>query len=264
MDYLNLILTSLALVLACVMILWLISISLRDVSIIDMFFAMILACVALLGGIYGNGSPQRKYLVIGLVLIWAARISYHVIRRNWGHGEDPRYTVLRRWVPEGWAFHMLSLKQVFLLQGVVIWILSLPMLWALSFPAPRDLGPIAWAGTSVFLLGLFFEVVGDQQLKRFRHNPANRGKILDSGLWRYSRHPNYFGELCIWWGIFLIACEHPWGLATVIGPAVYSYLVVNVTGKRPLEKQMLKRPGYREYMDRTSGLIPLPPRKQAR
>jgi steroid 5-alpha reductase family enzyme len=98
-------------------------------------------------------------------------------------------------------------------------------------------------------------------LKRFRADPANKGTVLNTGLWRYSRHPNYFGELCVWWGIFLVACDHPIGLATVIGPLVYSYLVINITGQRTLDKKLAReKPGYQEYMDTTSGLIPMPPR----
>jgi steroid 5-alpha reductase family enzyme len=243
------------------LILWLISIPIRDVSIIDMFFALILIAITLIGFILGNGAAQRKWLVLAMVVTWGVRITVHLIKRNWGHGEDPRYTKLRSWVPDDRSFYWLSLRKVFLLQGMVLWLASFPVMAAMAYAEPVSLGWPALAGTAVWTLGFLFETVADFQLTRFRRNPENRGKVLATGLWKYSRHPNYFGELCVWWGVFLVACDNPLAILTVIGPVTYSYLVIQVTGQRTLEKKLAKQiPGYREYMETTSGLLPLPPR----
>lgn len=252
---------SLGVAIGAVVLLWLISIPLRDVSIIDMLFAVILLTIAAVGYVLGHGAGDRKLLVLGLVAIWALRITFHVVRRNWGHGEDPRYTKLRAWAADERSFHWLSLRQVFLLQGVVLWLVSLPVQFAMAQPEPARLGWAALAGSLLWALGFVVEWVADAQLRRFRADADKRGTVLDSGLWKYSRHPNYFGELCVWWGIFLVACDHPLGWLTIVGPLVYSYLVINVTGQRTLDKKLAReKPGYREYMGRTSGLVPWPPR----
>jgi len=255
-------LVNLGVTLGAVVVLWLISIPLRDVSIIDMVFALILLAVT--GTTYAmtDGAEPRKNLILVLVALWALRITAHLVARNWGHGEDPRYTKLRSWVSDDRAFVWLSLRQVFLLQGIVLWLVSLPVQVGQIYREPADLGIAAFAGAALWLVGFVFETVADWQLTRFRADPANRGRVLDTGLWRYSRHPNYFGELCVWWGLFLIACDNPWGLLTIIGPIGYTYLIVNVTGQRTLDKKMARdKPGYRDYMDKTSGMIPLPPRR---
>lgn len=263
-DLLILLAINAGVALSAVTLLWIISIPLRDVSIIDMFFAVILCAIAVVSYLLAEGAPPRKQLVLALVLIWALRITIHLVRRNWGHGEDPRYTKLRGWAASDRAFIWLSLRQVFLLQGVVLWFASLPLQFAMFTPQPPQLGLLAWLGAALWLLGFVCEALADHQLSAFRADAANRGKVLSSGLWRYSRHPNYFGELCVWWGIFLIACEHPLGWLTVIGPLVYSYLVINVTGQRTLDKKLAReKPGYAEYMSVTSGLVPMPPRRAA-
>ena len=248
-------------ILAAVLLLWGLSIPLRDVSIIDMFFAMILLGVASVSFVVGDGAPARKRLVLLLVAVWAIRITVHLVRRNWGHGEDPRYTKLRDWVANDRAFVWLSLRKVFLLQGVVLWLVSLPVQVAQVYPEPSKLGFLAIVGATICALGITIESVADLQLTRFRADAANRGKVLQSGLWRYSRHPNYFGELCVWWGLYLIACDHWTGVPTVVGPLAYTYLIVNVTGQRTLDKKLAReKPGYKAYMETTSGMIPLPPR----
>ncbi len=253
--------TNFGVAIGAVLALWLISIPLRDASIIDLFFASILFAIAAVSFVMGGGLAERRQLILVLVGIWALRITVHLVRRNRGHGEDPRYSKLRSWVADERAFVWLSLRQVFLLQGVVIWFASLPVQLGQVFATPTSLGWPAYVGVAVWLTGMVFETVADLQLTRFRANPGNRGSVLQTGLWRYSRHPNYFGELCVWWGLFLIACDNPWGLATVVGPLVYSYLVVNVTGQATLDRKLAReRPGYEEYMQRTSGMIPLPPR----
>ncbi len=246
---------------AAVLVLWLASIPLRDVSIIDMFFAVIMLGIAGIAYALGDGAAIRKRLILLLVGLWALRITVHLVRRNWGKGEDPRYTKLRDWVSGDRAFYWLSLRKVFLLQGVVIWVATLPVQVAQIYPAPATLGWPALLGSLLWAFGLVFETVADHQLTNFRADPANSGKVLDSGLWKYSRHPNYFGELCVWWGLFLVACDNAVGLLTIVGPLVYTYLIVNVTGQKTLDKKLAReRPGYRAYMERTSGIIPIRPR----
>ncbi|MFV0278968.1 MAG: DUF1295 domain-containing protein [Parahaliea sp.] len=261
-EFLELLAINAGVALAVVILLWLASIRLRDVSIIDMFFALIFSLLTITSYLVGGGEPQRKILLLVLVLAWALRMTLYLVHRNWGHGEDPRYTRLRQWVGSERAFRWLSLRQVFLLQGVVIWLASLPVQLAMCSALPQQPGPLAAAGTLLWFTGLVCETVADHQLARFRRNTDNRGKVLETGLWRYSRHPNYFGELCVWWGIFLIASECPLGWLTIIGPLIYSHLVINVTGQRTLDKKLAReKPDYARYIAQTSGLIPLPPRR---
>ena len=250
-------------ILVLVLSLWLLSIPLRDISIIDMAFAGLIAVVLLVAyGLAGSHGPIPG-LIIALVLIWACRMSVYLIHRNWGHGEDPRYTRLRQWVAPGWPFHWLSLRQVFLLQGTVIWVLTLPQQIAMVTGSSAGFGVLAVTGLGLWCLGFFFETVGDYQLSRFRADPTRQGQVLDTGLWRYTRHPNYFGELCQWWGLFLIAAEAPWAWCGIVGPLVYSWLVINVTGQRTLDKKLArKKPEYAHYMRTTNGLIPGPPRRE--
>ncbi len=241
-----------------VLALWLISIPLRDVSIIDMAFSAIIFGLVFVAWRSAGQPEGAPLLSLILIAVWALRMTVYLVHRNWGHGEDPRYTRLRSWVAEGLPFYLLSLRQVFLLQGVVIWVLTLPQQIAAVTGGP--IGALAIAGALVWLLGFVFETLGDYQLSRFKANPANKGKVLDSGLWRYTRHPNYFGELTQWWGLFLIALASPWAWLGVIGPLVYSWLVIKVTGQATLDKKLTReKPEYADYVRRTSGLIPRPP-----
>ncbi len=253
--------SNLGLALGSVLILWLISIAIRDVSIIDMAFAVILALVAVSSSCLSDSTHGRKPLILTLIGIWAVRITWHLVRRNWGHGEDARYSKLRSWVKDDRAFVWLSLRKVFLLQGVVLWLVSLPVQIAMILRTPLNIGWVAYVGAAICIGGIIVETIADVQLTRFRANPANKGTVLATGLGRYSRHPNYFGELCVWWGLFIIACENPYGLFTVVGPLAYTYLIVNVTGQRTLDKKLAReKPQYAAYMESTNGLIPGPRR----
>ena len=196
------------------------------------------------------------------VLIWGLRMSVYLVHRNWGHGEDVRYTKLRSWAPEGWAFHWLSLRQVFLLQGVVIWLLTLPQQIFFWVAPAADMTAIAWLGLSLWGIGCFFETIGDWQLSKFRADESKRGTVLNTGLWRYTRHPNYFGELAQWCGLFLIAIQVPQVGFGLVGVLLYSWLVLRVTGKATLEKKLgREKPDYEDYVRTTSGLIPWFPKR---
>lgn len=247
---------------AAVVFLWLISIPLRDVSIIDMVFAVIMTAIVLASCVNADALGAADELMLGLIVLWALRVTVHLVRRNWGHGEDPRYSKLRTWVEGEWAFHWLSLRKVFLLQGVVLWLATLPAQVAMLLPVPREATLLTYVGATIALLGLVLETIADIQLTAFRKDPALRGTVLQSGVWRYSRHPNYFGELCFWWGIFLMACANPLAILTIVGPLAYSHLIVNITGQATLDKKLAReKPGYADYMARTSGMIPWPPKR---
>jgi len=194
----------------------------------------------------------------GLVCVWGLRLAGYLGWRNAGHGEDPRYVAMRRhWGPR---FPLISLATVFALQGVLMWIVSLPVQLAQLEPG-GPLGVLDAVGVLLFAVGLTFESVGDWQLARFKADPSNAGQVMDRGLWRYTRHPNYFGDFCVWWGLYAIALATPYGPYSIVGPIVMSVLLMRVSGVPMLERSIGKRrPGYAEYAKRTSAFFPRPPR----
>ncbi|MET9039417.1 DUF1295 domain-containing protein [Streptomyces mirabilis] len=205
----------------------------------------------------GAGDPGRRILVTLLTALWGVRLAAHIARRGRGHGEDPRYETLLSKAPG--SRNLYALRVVYLLQGALVWLVSLPVQAAQYIPGPMT--GVAVAGTCLWALGLFFETVGDAQLARFKADPAHQGRIMDRGLWRYTRHPNYFGDFCVWWGLFLIACDSLAAAAvSLVSPVVMSLLLIKGSGKRLLEQRMAERPGYAAYAERTSGFFPLPPR----
>jgi len=246
-------------VFALVTALWAVSVALRDTSIVDIFWGSGFVVVAWFGFALADGSYDRRLLLAALVTAWGLRLTLHLARRNLGKGEDYRYAAMRRRHRDRWPLR--SLVVVFWLQGILMWVVSLPVQVAMTDPTPAGLGVLDWVGAGVWAVGLTFEAVGDQQLARFKADPANRGKVMDGGLWRYTRHPNYFGDFCVWWGIWLVAlatCSAWW---TAIGPAVMSVLLIRVSGAALLERSMTKRrEGYADYVARTSAFFPWPPR----
>ena len=209
----------------------------------------------------GAGDAVRRTVVLVLVAVWGVRLAWHIGARSRGHGEDPRYEKLlsrAKGHPNAYA-----LRSIYLLQGVILWFVSFPVQVAMVEPGP--LSGLEWtllaAGSAVWLLGFVFEAVGDLQLSRFAADPASEGRVLDSGLWRYTRHPNYFGDACVWWGLSIIAFSQWPGLLTVLSPVVMTYLLANGSGKPLLEKHMASsRTGYEDYVRRTSGFVPRRPR----
>ena len=238
--------------------LWAISLVLRDSSIVDIWWGVgfvVLAWTA--WALAGTGSGSGLLACV-LVSIWGLRLSIHLARRNIGKGEDPRYVAMR--AKAGSAWPMRSLYMVFWLQGVIMWIVCLPVLATVA--SGNQAEPlIAIVGSAVFAVGFCFETVGDWQLTKFKADPGNSGKVMNIGLWRYTRHPNYFGDATVWWGLWLIAVSAgAWW--TVIGPALINFMLVRVSGKALLEKGMAEtRPGYADYVSRTSGFFPLPPKR---
>ncbi|MFC8454305.1 DUF1295 domain-containing protein [Kitasatospora sp. NPDC057223] len=230
--------------------------------VVDVAWGLGFAAVALTGYACsaGHGDPGRRLLATVLVVLWGLRLAVHIGRRSRGAPEDPRYArMLARAPAERRTAY--ALRKVYLLQAGILWFVSLPVQVAQQLPQPP--GPLAWAGTALWAVGLFFEGVGDHQLTRFKADPANRGQVMDRGLWRYTRHPNYFGDACVWWGLFLLAADSALGLATLPSPLLMTYLLVNGSGKPMLERQLSEtKPGWAEYAARTSAFLPLPPRRR--
>lgn len=260
-EFLQLAVLNLGLIFCMMVAMWALSIALRDSSITDIFWGFGLVITAWFSWALSDGVPARQYLVLTLITLWGLRIGLYIGWRNWG-GEDPRYARLRQHVESsGGNYAMHSLTHIYLQQGFFMWLVSLVLIFAVSADAPATLGPMAWTGTALWLLGMYFETVGDWQLSRFRADPANQGKVMDRGLWRYTRHPNYFGEACVWVGLFIIAMENPLAIVTIISPAVMLWVLMGPMGKGLLERRMgKKRPGFEEYKRRTSGFFPLPPK----
>lgn len=249
--------------LACVLALWLLSIRLRDISIIDIFWGPAFGIVAIVGYVLsdGHGIDVRRTLITAFTVAWAARLGVYLYWRNHGKGEDPRYTAaFRDRITTN--LHWLTLTKVYLLQGFLVWLISTPVQLAQYLVQPPTLGVPAVVGAVLWVIGYTFEAVADWQLARFKADPANRGRVLDHGLWRFSRHPNYFGNACLWWGLWLIACDHPIGLVTLFAPVLMTHFLLNVTGKKLLEKRMSRaRPEYAAYIARTPGFFPWFPRR---
>jgi len=261
MGFLNAFLFAGGVVLALMILLWLMSLALRNSSIVDIFWGTGFVIVAWVTFLLGSeGYLPRKWLLGVLVTVWGLRLSLHILRRNWGKPEDFRYA---RWREENGArWWWVSLFKVFLLQGVLLWVISAPLVAAETSPSAASLRLLEIAAVVVWGTGFFFESVGDWQLARFKVDPANRGKLLDRGVWRYSRHPNYFGDVTQWWGFYLLAAATGWGALTIFSPLLMTFLLVRVSGVGLLEKTLTdSKPGYREYMARTSAFVPWFPRR---
>ena len=234
------------------------ALKLRRNDVADIAWGAGFIVLALAGQFAVADVSARGLLVLTLVAIWGLRLSIHIARRNLGKGEDPRY---RKWRQE-WGTHarVRAFFQVFLLQGYLAVIILIPATYVLVHAEAR-LTAIDALGLVVWLTGFVFEAVGDLQLARFKRDENNRGRIIASGLWKYTRHPNYFGEVTLWWGVWLIACAVPGGWKTVVGPVVISYLILCVSGIPLLEKRYEGNKDFDEYRRRTSAFLPLPPKR---
>ena len=263
-------LSTAALVIAALMLAtWLVSVALKNASIVDVVWGLGFVCVAWAVRLRVDGDSARQNLLVAMTTVWGLRLACHLFWRNHvasatSAGEDYRYRAMRkRWGPR---FPIISLITVFVVQGVLMFIVSLPAQLG-QVPTTPTLGPLAWAGVALFAIGLFFEVVGDAQLTRFRRDPASAGTVmnravLNKGLWRYTRHPNYFGDACVWWGIALVAAETGLGRWGLLGALLMTLLLRRVSGVTLLEKSLVKRrAGYDEYVARTSAFVPRPPKR---
>jgi len=241
---------------------WGLSLVYRDASLVDRYWGLGFVLVGWATLLASDGFGLRQYIMVALVSVWGLRLSAYITWRNWGDAEDPRYQAMRK--RHGAAFPWISLFTVFLLQGILMWIISTPVQVGIAAGKPDTLTVFDGIGVILWLVGIFFEAVGDAQLARFKADPANKGKVMDRGLWRYTRHPNYFGDCMVWWGIFVMALSVPLGWATVAGPVIMTVLLLKVSGVALLEKDIRKRrPEYEDYVRRTSAFIPCPPKSDA-
>jgi steroid 5-alpha reductase family enzyme len=231
-------------------------------TVVDVAWGLGFVAIAVAAFLAGDGDPGRSWLVLALTAGWGLRLGAHIHRRSRGRGEDPRYEELLAKAPPG-GRTAFAVRRIYLTQGVVMWFVSLPV--QVAMVQPQGLGALAWAGAAVWAVGLFFETVGDWQLERFRAEPSNRGRVLDTGLWHYTRHPNYFGDACVWWGLWLVAASAWPGVLFVLSPLAMTWNLAKGTGAALLEKDIAdRRPDYADYVRRTSGFVPLPPRKPQR
>lgn len=193
-----------------------------------------------------------------LVTIWGLRLAWHIYSRNKGKPEDYRYKAWR----DSWGnwFYLRSYFQIYILQGLLLFIIALPVM-LINIYCTEDFGVFAIVGSLIWLIGFIFESVGDAQLAKFIKDPANKGKLMQQGLWKYTRHPNYFGEVTQWWGIFIIALSTPLGFVSIISPITITFLILKVSGVPMLERKMEQNPEFAEYKKRTSMFIPLPVKK---
>ena len=236
---------------------WLVSLYQRNVTIVDSLWSLMFVFMGVVYLLGQTAVDSRGLLLITLLCLWAIRLSGYLVRRNWGRPEDYRYRQIR--LNNQPNFDFKSLYLVFGLQAVLAWLISLPLLAAVSDGGP--LNALDYAGLVLWVLGFGFETIGDWQLARFKADPGNRGRVLQRGLWRYTRHPNYFGECCIWWGYYLIAMAAG-GWWCLLSPLLMTLLLIKVSGVAMLEKDIgERRPAYRDYIARTNAFIPGPPRR---
>jgi steroid 5-alpha reductase family enzyme len=241
---------------------WLVSVRLRNASIVDVVWGPVFLVGAAVGLAVGPGVFERRVLVFGLVAVWAIRLAVHIGRRNAGRPEDFRYVAFReKYGPD--RYWWVSLFQVFWLQAMFAWIVALPVTAAMVSPTPDGLALTDVLGALVWAVGFGFEAIGDAQLSAFKADPANAGTVMDRSLWGWTRHPNYFGEAVLWWGIGVIAIATEWWWAGLVGPAFITFLLVRVSGVAMLEKTIgSRRPGYAEYVARVPAFFPRPPRRR--
>ncbi len=255
------------LLLGVILALWVYATQIRDVSFIDAFWAIGMVILAWSSWLQIEGQGRRADVILAITSLWGLRLGWHLFTRWHAHGEDRRYVKILGSVMEakGWSWNKAALLTVFLTQMPLLFITCLPaQLGIMASEGGRTImGPVAWIGIAIALIGIAFETIGDAQLKAFRANPENKDTVLNHGLWRYTRHPNYFGDACTWWGIWLIAAETgPLGWISIIGPLFLTFTLMKWSGAPLLERGLKKsRPDYADYIARTSGFFPWPPKK---
>jgi steroid 5-alpha reductase family enzyme len=241
---------------------WLICLKMRDVTPVDSLWAFGMVAMAASTFSQTGGDPTRKALLLGLCALWGVRLGGYLLWRWRDHGPDRRYRTMfaRAQEHRGWGFAKASLLLVFALQAPLLFIVCLPVQLGQIDRAP-PVGAMGWTGAALAVIGIVFESIGDAQLVAFRRKPANAGKVMDRGLWRYTRHPNYFGDACAWWGLYLIAAETRVGLWALPGPLLLTWTLMKWSGAPTIEGRLKrKKQGYEEYMRRTSGFVPWFPR----
>lgn len=237
---------------------WILSLLTGKMSIVDGFWGLGFIGITLYHFFSGMDMEPRRFLVSYLIFLWGLRLAAHLFYRNHGHAEDPRYAVWRNdWAKNTW---WISYFKVFLLQGVLMFIISLPV-QIIFFESGPFLTGLDWFGVLIWFIGWVMETTADYQLLKFKKNPANKGLVMDKGFWKYSRHPNYFGETCIWWGIFIISLSSGYWYISMLSPILITFLLLKVSGVTLLEKRYDGNTKYAEYKRKTSAFFPLIPKK---
>jgi steroid 5-alpha reductase family enzyme len=240
---------------------WIFSVQRQNVTIVDSLWGTGFVMIAWLTFFQLDGIGTRSLLITILTTLWGVRLTLYLTWRNYGKGEDPRYAQWRK--ASGEHFWITSLFKVFLLQAIFLWAIALVIQAGQAGAGSARLGWLDLVGASIWLTGFVFEAVGDWQLARFKSNPANRGRVMDQGLWRYTRHPNYFGESLIWWGLFVIAVSNPANWWTAVSPVIITAVLLKMTGIPLTEKLIVeKKPGYRDYISNTPAFFPWLPKKR--
>jgi steroid 5-alpha reductase family enzyme len=250
---------ALAAVLGMMTLVWVASLLKRDASLVDVFWGLGFVVVAWIYFAPSEPEALRGRIVVGLVTLWGLRLSLYILWRNRGHGEDYRYREMRERRPG--TFAVWSLFVVFWFQALLLWGISAPLFQVQRGTGPDSLGPLDALALALFAVGFAFEAGGDWQLARFKADPRNLGKVMNRGFWRYTRHPNYFGDAVVWWSFFCFAAATPGGWWTVYAPVLMTVLLMRVSGVTLLEKKLHEtKPAYRDYAERTSAFVPWPPR----
>jgi len=263
--FLTLLSANILAIILLVLFVWLFSLAKNDASVIDLYWGVSFAIIALLSVyLISQAQPFTPYLILltALPVIWAVRYTVYIWRRNIGHGEDKRYTAMRKEIPASqWPLHCLF--RVYGFQAIAMLVVALPIILGLASGAANDtkISILVLIGSGLWLAGVLIEAIGDYQLANFikrrkKLGSEITGKIMDKGLWKYTRHPNYLGNAIIWWGIYLVACATPWGFLSLIGPLFMNFALVKVSGADHLESTLSKRPEYMQYMKRTPKFIP--------
>lgn len=261
MNFFEVYILAFGIILIAMTLLWLISVFIKNVSIVDMFWGLGFVLTSLVYFFNSDGLEIRKILILVMVTLWGVRLSGYLTWRNWGKEEDYRYREFRKKYGENryWWF---SFFQVFLLQGILMWLISIPLLAAMFYGVKTPLGIFDILGIVIWIVGLTFESGGDYQLVRFKSNPENKGKVLNTGFWKYTRHPNYFGDAAVWWGFGLMSI----GVGSylpVLGSVLMTALIIKVSGVVMLERTLkTSKPEYTEYIEKTSAFLPWFPKKK--
>jgi steroid 5-alpha reductase family enzyme len=260
MSFFQIYIEALFIILILMSFLWIISIFIKNVSIVDFFWGLGFFITCTFYFLTTGGSDSRGILLLTMVAIWGLRLSFYIAWRNRGKGEDFRYREFRKKYGEN-RYWWISFFQTFLLQGLLMWMISAPLLGAQYYGHDKPVGIIDYLGVLFWLIGFSFEAGGDFQLTKFRSNPDNKGKVLNTGFWKYTRHPNYFGDASVWWGYGII-CISAGSYIPVFGAIMMTALIIKVSGVALLEKTLVvQKPQYKEYIEKTSAFIPWPPKK---
>lgn len=263
MEIATILLVNVGVMAAGFFVMWLVSIAMKDATLVDAYWGLGTVILAISTYVQVGGS-DRNNLLLGICALWGVRLAVYMTWRKLSEGPDRRYAKMmdRLKRDKNWGFATAVLISVILTQAPLQYLVSLPVQLGQIDGETTPLGMLAWAGVAVALFGLVFECIADWQLTRFKKNPDNAGKVMQAGLWKYSRHPNYFGEALVWWGLYMVAAETSVGVWSVIGPAFLTWTLMKWSGAPTMENRMRRtKPDYADYIARTSGFVPLPPKK---